>query len=139
MTVHAFDRKMAAAGDEQVNPDRPILTFADFWAAYPRRVARKDAERAWMRIDSSEYPKILAALEVHKKTDDWRRSGGQFIPYPASYLNGERWTDEIGIPTMGQCVWNQNGTREEGKPRCSAPGVVEKRGLVYCKEHGERA
>ena len=139
MSVYQFDRKMAAAGDEQPNPDRPSLTFADFWRLYPRKVARKDAERAWSRIDASLYPKICAGVESHRQTDDWRRDGGRFIPYPATYLNGERWEDELeSAPTLGQCVWNQHGNREEGRPRCPENATTEKHGLAYCKEHGGR-
>lgn len=130
--------KMAAAGDEQPNPDAPVLGFADFWKAYPRRVARKDAEKAWAKIDAAEFPKILEAVGRHRKTDDWRKSGGTFIPYPGTWLRGERWNDELEADlSMGQCAWNINGNRGP-EPRCTTPGTTEKNGIVYCKLHVER-
>jgi hypothetical protein len=43
---------------------------------------------------------LLAALEWQCKSSNWRKDGGQFIPLPASWLNGERWKDEK--PTMPQ-------------------------------------
>jgi hypothetical protein len=136
---NVVDLKMAAAGDETTNPDAPQFTFADFWKLYPRRVARKDAEKAWLRIEPEIYPKIFAAVAKARTTDDWRRENGKYVPYPASYLRGERWDDELETDlTMGVCCWNQNGTREPGKPRCARPATKEKNGVVYCADHAGR-
>lgn len=138
MSVIAIDRKMAAAGDEQPNPDAPRVSFADFWKAYPRRVARKDAERAWMKVDAGCHSSLMAALQSQKKSDDWRKDGGRFIPYPGSWLRGERWTDELDTDLgMGQCSWNMHGNRGMGG-RCEQPATTEKRGVAYCKRHGEQ-
>ena len=74
--------------------DSDAILFSDFWTLYPKRVARKDAERAWAKIDAAEYPAILLALVAWRRV--WRaRDNDQFIPYPATWLNGERWTDEL--------------------------------------------
>lgn len=136
MSVHSI--KLAAAGDEQANPDSEQIVFADFWRAYPRRIARKYAENAWKKINPAEHKKILAAIQAHRKSDDWRRDGGKWIPYPASWLNGERWHDELEADlSMGQCSWNINGNRGP-EPRCEEPGTTEKNNVVYCKLHGER-
>lgn len=135
---NVVDIKMAA-GDEQPNLDAPQFTFADFWRAYPRRVARKDAEKAWAKIDPAEYPKIFAAVARAKKHDDWRREEGRFIPYAATFLRGERWNDELDSDvTMGECMWNVNNNREPGKPKCNRPGSKEKNGVVYCSAHASR-
>ena len=34
------------------------------------------------------------ALEVQKQSQQWRKDGGQYIPMPATWLNGRRWEDE---------------------------------------------
>lgn len=128
--------KMAAAGDENTEADVVKVTFDDFWRVYPRRVAKKDALKAWQKIDAATYPKIVEAVQKVKKTEDWKRDGGRFIPYPASYLNGERWEDELDADvTMGECQWNRNGNREYGKPKCTKSAVKEKNGVPYCQEH----
>lgn len=120
---------------EEPNPDELQLSFEDFWKMFPKRVARKDAMKAWAKVSPREYPKIIRAIEQQKMCDDWTDQGGKFIPYPASWLNGERWYDEMGTDlTMGECMWNCNGTREAG-PKCSGPGSGEKRGTVYCAKH----
>jgi hypothetical protein len=119
------------------NPDAIQVSFSDFWAKYPRRVAKKDAEKAWRGIEPIEHQKILRALEQQKRSDQWRREGGQYVPYAASWLRGERWTDELeGDLSMGECAWNRHGTREPGKPKCTNAGSTEKNGIVYCQQHG---
>lgn len=73
--------------------NRPEQSFKDrFWPNYPRRVAKADAEKAWMKLDPDEglIATILKALgwqrDVHT---DWN-----YWPYPATWLNGRRWEDE---------------------------------------------
>jgi hypothetical protein len=67
--------------------------FQVFWAAYPRRHAKKDALKAWRQLnpDTETVQAILDALEWQKQTDQWKRL---IIPLPASYLRGARWEDE---------------------------------------------
>ena len=71
--------------------------FDTFWAAYPRHDARLDAEKAFKKLnpDDELMGKILKAIEAWKQTDQWKENGGQFIPYPATWLNKHRWEDEI--------------------------------------------
>src|SRR3990172_10745607 len=69
-------------------------TFSDFWILYPRHVAKKDALKAWLKIDPGSHAEILTSLA------SWRgvwlaRGEPQYIPYPASWLNGERWEGEL--------------------------------------------
>lgn len=131
--MNVVSLKMAAAGDE-TNPDAPRVTFQEFWRKYPRKVARFDAEIAWAKVRPEDYPSIMRDLE----TRQWPEKA--YTLHAATYLNRKRWMDEGETAvSMGQCVWNQNGTREEGKPRCADMASVEKRGLVYCKTHAERA
>jgi len=36
----------------------------------------------------------MAGLERSKVSEQWQRDGGQFIPHPATWLNGRRWEDQ---------------------------------------------
>ena len=121
------------------NEDAPQISFEDFWAVWPRRVAKKDAQKAWLRIPATAHHKILRAVEANKKTEQWSRDDGQYIPYPASWLNGERWEDELGVAMeFEQCAWNRNGSRGPGG-RCEATGSGTKNGQPYCRKHMEVA
>lgn len=70
--------------------------FAQFWAAYPRRVARKDALKAWTALQPSPdlVAQMLATLAWQRRSHDWTKDGGAYVPYPATWIRGERWTDE---------------------------------------------
>ncbi len=70
------------------------VSFDDFWGMYPRRAAKKDARRAWEKIPEKTHTVILVALF------EWRRiwldrNEIEFIPHPATWLNGERWEDDF--------------------------------------------
>jgi hypothetical protein len=72
--------------------------FDRFWAAYPKKKAKADAEKAFAKLDATEdlLARILAAIERQARSEAWRKDGGQFIPHPATWLNGRRWEDEVG-------------------------------------------
>lgn len=84
--------------------------FEIFWKAYPKRLARKDAERAFAKArKSAELHEILAAIKpIRRQWGDPKQR--QFIPYPASWLNGERWNDETAA-SAEQGVQVVNGVR----------------------------
>ena len=69
--------------------------FEVFWKAYPKKVGKGAAQKSFEKIDPSLYLAILAAIEAQKKCAQWQRDGGQYIPYPATWLNQRRWEDEI--------------------------------------------
>ena len=74
--------------------------FNEFWNAYPKRKEKFNAFKAWQKIapDAETVSAIMAALEWQKNCHDWVKDGGQFIPYPAKWLNGRRWEDEQPEP-----------------------------------------
>lgn len=88
-------------------PDIPISTnqktepkwsslFDAFWQAYPKKMDKIDAEKAWNKIkpDPDLFDTIMAAVELWSKSDRWNDDGGQYIPYPSTWLNKKRWLDE---------------------------------------------
>ena len=77
--------------------DRVLPAFFDaFWQEYPRKVAKEDAIQAWRKLAPDEGLVNIIIADVRRKKSDrqWLRDSGQFIPYPATYINGRRWTDE---------------------------------------------
>jgi len=66
------------------------VAFADFWVKWPKKVKRKEAERAWNRLTIQNQKLAMADFPIrYAETDP------QFIPYPTTYIHGERWTDEL--------------------------------------------
>lgn len=76
--------------------DHCATTFAEFWEAYPRKVGKVVAEKAWRKLaPTAELRQIIHdALETHKRGPQWTKDQGQFIPHPATWLNQRRWEDE---------------------------------------------
>lgn len=70
--------------------------FAAFWAAYPKKAGKADALKVWNKLapDVVLQEQMGKALEVQKQSQQWRKDGGQYIPMPATWLNGRRWEDE---------------------------------------------
>lgn len=70
--------------------------FEQFWKAYPKKKSKGDAEKAFKTIkpDGELLERILSAIESQKLTEQWQRDGGQFIPYPATWLRAKDWENE---------------------------------------------
>lgn len=73
--------------------------FEVFWSVYPKKKAKSDALKAWSKLKPAPelLASILKAIDVQKKSPDWLKENGKFIPHPATWLNGRRWEDEIII------------------------------------------
>lgn len=89
---NAESRKQKA---DALKPPISPKGFDVWYDAYPKKVARGAAERAWRNVFQpfESLPKMLAALERQKASEQWRKDGGQFIPNPATWLNQRRWED----------------------------------------------
>ena len=70
--------------------------FDEFWAQYPKKRSKGQAERAWAKItpDDALFRCILDGLERAKRSRDWIKDAGAYIPYPATWLNAKGWEDE---------------------------------------------
>ncbi len=75
--------------------------FEKFWSAYPKKKSKQSAEKAFKKINPDEalLKTMLNAIEEQKKSSEWQKENGQYIPHPATWLNGRRWEDEMQITT----------------------------------------
>ena len=59
-------------------------------------MAKGAARKAWVaKKVNGKLPQVLRAVEQQKTCDQWTKNGGEFIPYPASWINAERWEDVV--------------------------------------------
>ncbi|MBA1195757.1 helix-turn-helix domain-containing protein [Pseudomonas plecoglossicida] len=74
--------------------------FERFWKLYPKKKGRKDALKAWNKLkpDADLQVVMITALAKHCASLDWIKSNGQYIPNASTWLNGERWQDELLSP-----------------------------------------
>jgi len=79
--------------------------FDVFWKAYPgKKGGGKEKLRKKWKLDKldSKAEHIMAILEAMKRTEQWTKEKGQFIPMMSTWLNQQRWDDEI--PDSGLVV-----------------------------------
>lgn len=96
------------------------MTFQEFYSRYPKKVAKKDAEKAWARLTDDQRKAALEALPKHIKSWEVEGRAAAYIPYPASWLNGERWEDEVevgeAIPQKAVAWWaSDDGVMAKGR------------------------
>lgn len=69
--------------------------FEQFWRAYPKRIGKKKAYSAWKKAtDRPEMAQVIRRIEESKRTEQWMKENGQFIPHPSTWINEGRWDDE---------------------------------------------
>lgn len=94
--------------------------FLIFWTVYPKKVAKADARKAWLQTKQvrPHITELVNAVNLACKTEQWMRGGGQFIPYPATWLRGERWDDvhEVKLPdVVNEKPWHETASGIEAK------------------------
>lgn len=67
--------------------------FARFWQAYPRKVGKEAARKAFFRVEVP-LEQLLSALARQRGDPQWQREGGRYIPHPVTWLSQGRWEDE---------------------------------------------
>lgn len=65
--------------------------FDSWWSIYPKKAGKKQALKKFMGLSA----KSLVACLDDDLSKRYGKTEHKFIPNPATYLNGERWEDEL--------------------------------------------
>lgn len=76
------------------------MGFAEFYMAYPRKVGKEAARRAFEKAAKTTDPDVIVA-GARRYAADPNLPERQFIPHPSSWLNAGRWDDEPEVPREG--------------------------------------
>lgn len=78
--------------------------FNKFWAEYPKKRDKQSSKKAFtkLNVDVKLFNQMMASLSQAKNSYDWQKNGGQYIPYPSTWLNGRRWEDELATVSQPQ-------------------------------------
>ena len=68
--------------------------FDDFWSAWPRKVKKPNALRAWEKAIKRARPEQIVAAAIAYR-DNPGRPDLRYIPHPATWLNADSWNDEL--------------------------------------------
>jgi hypothetical protein len=91
--------------------------FLEFWAAYPKKVAKLDALKAWAKLTPEQQFAARESLPVHVRY--WQAAGTakEYLPHCATWLNGQRWEDELEMPKAPESEWWRSKAGIEAKAR----------------------
>ena len=115
---------------EELEPLKNIDTsFAQFWDEYPRKKDKGHARRAFEKaLEKTNLETILDGVRLYKAAE--AHNDIEFIAYPATWLNGERWEDEHTVepvretPGPGRREWVRS-LHEKGEHFACEPGEFE--------------
>jgi hypothetical protein len=70
--------------------------FVDFYEAYPRKVGKDAARKAFLRrkVDEALLARMLEAIKTQGLAQKCSAGESRFVPHPATWLNEGRWQDE---------------------------------------------
>lgn len=73
--------------------------FDTFWREYPKKKSKGTALKAFNKaLKRTDFDTIMEALRMLKGSNEWTKDGGQYVPYPATWLNADGWNDEVNAP-----------------------------------------
>lgn len=94
--------------------------FETFWQEYPKKIGKGAAKKAFekARLGGVTLESLVTAVRRQKCGSQWSKDDGQYIPHPATWLNQERWEDEVYSPGVNNNLGRgsgQSGTFSHGK------------------------
>ncbi len=115
------DRDKRGMGEEEEEKEPEILDiwetqFNEFYSLYPKKVKKQEVKKWFQKNKPTNelFSSIMHSLEQFRASKEWQKDGGQFIPYPSTWLNQRRWEDEsVEITSTGNPFLDL--LREEGK------------------------
>ena len=77
--------------------DQKEMWFESFWEIYPKHQDKKKAKQKFLKLctDKKKYQEIMQGLR--NVLPVWAKKDNKYIPVPTTWLNGERWNDEVDL------------------------------------------
>ena len=77
--------------------DQKEMWFESFWEIYPKHQDKKKAKQKFLKLCTTEkeYKAIMDGLR--NVLPVWAKKDTKYIPMPTTWLNGERWNDEVNV------------------------------------------
>jgi len=73
-----------------------VESFEIFWSNYPKKKNRIQALAAFRKV-CVPVEVLVEAINKQKQTDQWKKDGGKYIPYPSTWLNAGAWEDDVRV------------------------------------------
>lgn len=97
--------------------------FSDFWSQYPKKQNQPAAKAAWDEVckDKDTAAQILEGLSAWKRSSDWAKEGGRYIPQAAKFLKDSRWTR----PPRGETGTNGAGRQLDDEEKAAIARMLK--------------
>lgn len=111
-------------GIRRIEDNKWQLNFNKFWEEYPKKEKKAIAKKWFEKNHPNEetFELILNKLKLFKRTKQWNKNEGEFIPHATTWLNQRRWEDEIDPKDLIETKEDENKRIEQE--------ILRKRGLV---------
>lgn len=80
---------------EDETKEERMKWFDEWWEEYPRKVGKGKCRDKYLRIVTDEDKHVLLLGAIRKQNEVYKTKPVQYIPYPETWLNQERWEDEL--------------------------------------------
>ncbi len=94
-TANGSNGSNGSNDSNKIEPQTEFSLFDYFWNIYPRKQKKKDAEKIWKKNKYEQIATLIFDNVKERIKNEWATKEKEFIPLPSTYLNGERWNDEI--------------------------------------------
>ena len=143
MVVSLFDEKTTTgktqtpARKRASEPDD--AAFAAFWSAYPRKVAKGAARKAWAKALKNGVDPADIVLGARRYATDPHRveSGPRYTAHPATWLSAERWADEDAPPPVAGRALVPVDRRQQATDDLFGRAMARARARDAQEAHGE--
>jgi hypothetical protein len=75
-------------------PESELPGFDAFWSAYPRKVGKPSAVKAWKKVKPADHAAVAAGVTRWAAYWVAGQTSVEHIPHPSTWLNDRRWEDE---------------------------------------------
>jgi hypothetical protein len=85
--------------------------FQQFWDIYPNKQKKQYAKQIWSRKKlDSKLAEVIRGVVMYKKTRQWIKDDGAFVPHASTFLNQELWLDDLndnGVAVGKKTYWQR--------------------------------
>lgn len=85
--------------DSSNRSDVYLEQFEKFYKEYPRKAQKQNVKKWFLKHKPKDslFEDMMKALKLFKQDKDWLKDNGQFIPYPSTWLNQQRWEEKLDV------------------------------------------
>ena len=96
LSLRTSETETETEAEAESSPPTGVDLFDEFWKAYPNKVGKDAARKAFdkRKVKRELLDLMLTAIAAQRLTKKWTDDAGQYIPNPATWINEGRWQDE---------------------------------------------